>query len=1319
MLKGLFLFSTTFSAFRASVTYPTLKLSNVNTGAGTFFNGASTNDASGTSVASVGDVNADGLNDFIIGAPWADPNGPNSGAAFVVFGRPNYLPTFDLSVLDGTNGFRINGVSTGDNTGISVAGPGDVNGDGIDDVIIGAHAASPYNRTNAGVSYVVFGKNTGFASVLELSTLNGANGFKINGAVANERSGNAVAGAGDINGDGIKDILIGAPQANPGLRSLAGSSYVIHGSSSPFSANIDLSTFLNGANGFRINGVSAGDWSGIAVSSAGDINKDGIDDLIIGAFRAAPGGRTMAGSCFVVFGKNSSIPNPLELSSLDGTNGFRMNGVAQNDQLGVSVSSAGDINRDGIQDIIMGASGASPPGRIAAGTSFVYYGHPMPFNGTIELSTLNASNGFKIYGRSTSDASGSSVGYAQDFNGDGFNDLLIGAPFAQPDGIPNGGETYVVFGPIQNTSTVDLALLNTQQSFKVSGGVSGIDSIGCSIEAADVNGDGLSDLITGAKGGSPLNLPGAGFTFVTWGDTIQVVQNRLTTVSGQSQVITDYNLNVTVPNNPQYVQYGITGLDHGSFTDTNQPNQTVSGFSRQDVIAGQVNFTHDDSELPPQYNVEVKHTIAITTPFAANISFINQLPTLVNNTLIVNQGQTVQIGPDTLAAIDPDNAQHNAEITFTILSASNGFFSIYSFPQTLIWAGGVYFTQDNTIHAPQYKVSINRGGVTIPAQSAIIDFATNPVLVNNHFDICQGQSKLMSTSMLSANQPGSNASDALVFDISNIQYSHFETTDLPGVEISEFSQAAVKNNSILFVHEGLPNPPNFMFTIHNDRMTTALYSPEISFRPEPTLTIKPLTVNEGEMVILTSDTLQATDSSMPSDNLTLKVSDVTGGKFVRINTTEAIDQFYQSELNEEQIAFQADNSSVAPSYSVSVNNTCSQTKAIPALIDYNSMPVLTNNQLTVTKGKPVILTPTELSATDRESSLVDLGFKISNIKNGHFETLTLPGISITAFSQQMVLNGAIRFVPGNSDSVPSYEVSVSDGVLSTDPQAALVRLTPDATVVSTPVENNTVRDAVISLTITGLGGLALFLLRLWIERRTRGALNNMLINWASPTETKRQAWRQNTAEPIIKYFFKQFKTTGCCGVRNEEKTIAYITGIELILTTLEKNRKVDLTDYSAPECLAFENLIMQKIKEHVLIGKTQSACSACSPALSPEELNRFAVDIANDIHTTLEDESSTTSPARKISLLPKRKNNQQAGIQLVSLAEQKAPSDASHPNLDQAHQIEQLKKELTENLLIVNERLEKVEGYVLPIIASASVGSAEKPTVKSRSSVRL
>jgi FG-GAP repeat len=274
-------------------------------------------------------------------------------------------PLFNLSNLNGSNGFTINGINASDSSGTSVSNAGDINGDGIDDLIIGA--------PGAGQSYVVFGSTNGFNANLDLSSLNGSNGFAINGSATNS-SGLSVSDAGDINGDNIDDLIIGAPGAALG----AGQSYVVFGSTSTFNASLDLSS-LDGSNGFAINGINGvnsdgiSDSSGKTVSSAGDINGDNIDDLIIGAPDAASG----AGQSYVVFGSTSAFSASFDLSSLDGSNGFAINGSGT-DTSSNSISSAGDINGDNIGDLIIGAQGT--------GKSYVVFGGGSAFSASFDQS---------------------------------------------------------------------------------------------------------------------------------------------------------------------------------------------------------------------------------------------------------------------------------------------------------------------------------------------------------------------------------------------------------------------------------------------------------------------------------------------------------------------------------------------------------------------------------------------------------------------------------------------------------------------------------------------------------------------------------------------------------------------------------------------------------------------------------------------------------------------------------------------------------------------------------------------------------------------
>ena len=480
-----------------------LDLQNLNGANGFRIDGVDSGDNSGRSVSDAGDVNGDGIDDLIVGADGAG----NSGSAYVLFGSTNgFASNLDLSALDGNNGFRLDrGLSTNE-FGYSVSSAGDVNGDGIDDLIVGAPESFPNGISNAGSSYVVFGSTGGFASTFNIIELDGGNGFRITGIDEQDRSGISVSGAGDVNGDGLADVIIGATRGDPNRKPNAGESYVVFGSSGGFASNLNLSE-LDGSNGFRLAGISEADRSGISVGGAGDVNGDGLADVIIGAYWSDAGGNEDAGESYVVFGSSGGFASNLNLSELDGSNRFRLRGIDADDYSGFSVSGAGDVNNDGIADIIIGARRGDPSGIGAAGESYVVFGSSGGFASNLNLSDLDGNNGFRIDGIGSADASGASVSSASDVNGDGITDIIIGAPGAERDGSRAAGEGYVVFGSsVGFSASLDLSELDGTNGFRIDGiSIDEFANLGRSVSGAgDINADGLADIIIGAHAADPL-----------------------------------------------------------------------------------------------------------------------------------------------------------------------------------------------------------------------------------------------------------------------------------------------------------------------------------------------------------------------------------------------------------------------------------------------------------------------------------------------------------------------------------------------------------------------------------------------------------------------------------------------------------------------------------------------------------------------------------------------------------------------------------------------------------------------------------------------
>ena len=561
----------------------TLELSDLDGSDGFVINGIIGGDRSGYSVSSAGDVNGDRLDDLLIGAPDANPNGENgAGESYVVFGD-EALGTngaIELRGLDGSDGFVINGINSGDGSGAAVSGAGDVNGDGISDLIIGAEYADPNGKGEAGESYVVFGAGgVGSTGAIDLSELDGSDGFVIKGIDANDRSGVSVSSVGDINGDNVDDLIIGARFARPNGNATAGESYVLFGSGVlGTSGSVELSD-LDGSDGFVINGIDVDDRSGKAVSGAGDVNGDGLDDLIIGAYLADPNGGFTTGESYVVFGSGGvGNTGAIQLSSLDGSNGFVINGIDGFDNSGNSVSAAGDINADGLDDLIIGAYRADPNNDGQAGESYVLFGSNTVGNlGAIELFGLDGSNGFVINGIDSNDRSGRSVSGAGDINGDDVDDLIIGAEGADSNGSNYSGESYMLFGGVNvgNGGVVELSNLDGSDGVTINGADVG-DRSGFSVSGVgDVNGDGADDVIIGAYLADPIGKSAAGESYVIFGKATTLLCNGL-------PVTVDLNLGQT-PGPGDDVVMGTPGNDD---IRGRAGNDTICGMGGDDFLHG-------------------------------------------------------------------------------------------------------------------------------------------------------------------------------------------------------------------------------------------------------------------------------------------------------------------------------------------------------------------------------------------------------------------------------------------------------------------------------------------------------------------------------------------------------------------------------------------------------------------------------------------------------------------------------------------------------------------------------------------------------------
>ena len=466
--------------------------------AGARFTGVDEQDLAGLSISSAGDVNGDGFDDILVGAP-EDPNfSPSTvgGKVYLIYGGLDFDGDFDLASAD----VIFEGDDEADQAGFSVSSAGDFNNDTFDDLLIGARTADA-SAGDTGKVYLVYG-SASLASSIDLGTL-GSGGVTFEGESLSDRVGSSVAGVGDVNDDGFDDVLMSADSAGPTLN-LQGRVYLVYGGGS-ISGTIALSTL--GSGGMTMDGIDIQDKAGAVVAAAGNVNGDAFDDFIIAAEQANPDSHNNAGQMYIIYGSDS-LPTSMSLSAAD----VAVNGELSGDFLGSWIAGGGDVNDDGFDDVIA-TSDIWPPGGDNNGRVYLIYGSAS-LASTIEIASLGA-GGVTFTGAEADDNAGVSAAIGGDMNKDGYDDILIGAHNSDTTA-SNAGDAYLVYGGPTLPSSYSLASVDAGGS--VLNGIAVNDRAGQSTAfAGDVDGDGFDDMLIGARAADPNGDTSAGEVYLLKG----------------------------------------------------------------------------------------------------------------------------------------------------------------------------------------------------------------------------------------------------------------------------------------------------------------------------------------------------------------------------------------------------------------------------------------------------------------------------------------------------------------------------------------------------------------------------------------------------------------------------------------------------------------------------------------------------------------------------------------------------------------------------------------------------------------------------------
>ncbi|MEM1368851.1 MAG: Ig-like domain-containing protein, partial [Cyanobacteria bacterium P01_H01_bin.15] len=661
---------------------PVINLSQLDGNDGFAILGVNSKDNSGQTVTGIGDVDGDGLADILIGAQAGEPIGAlndNRGEVYILFGGSDVDDngTFQLSSLifnNSTNGLIISGDDPAGLFSSALTALGDINSDGFVDFAVGARGANPLDRSGAGKTYIFYGGNqfnnsSNIDFRLTPDYLDGTTGFIINGAAASERSGQALSST-DFNGDSIPDVVIGARAAtsNGFFLSTQTKIYVAFGGNSfGESGDVDLAS-LN--NGITIEGEFSGFGAGSsALAGLADFNGDGFGDLVIGESTADTNGLLGNGIVYVVYG-GENTPSNINLGNL-GNNGFSIAGGLSNGQLGADVDSAGDINGDGLTDLIFSEPRAAVNGNSSAGKVYVVLGQTDTITGDLSVQDLSSVNSFVIEGLEGSGLLGTALNTLGDINDDGFDDFAISG-IGESSG---AGSVYVIFGDanIGATGSIDLSQLDGNNGFRLQGAANG-DNAGIDISSVgDFNGDGVGDLLVGAYFADPNGNGQSGESYIVYGiadertaNEAPVSEDDVFNVSKNNDV--DFNVlsNDIDPDGDALTIIALNGQMITPSGDITLPSGAILTLNQDATVNYDPNSAFDFLTSQQSANDSFTYTIDdgndATSTATVNVTVVNSNfdPTANPDSGTVNEDETLQ-----LFALSNDTDSNNDPLSVT------------------------------------------------------------------------------------------------------------------------------------------------------------------------------------------------------------------------------------------------------------------------------------------------------------------------------------------------------------------------------------------------------------------------------------------------------------------------------------------------------------------------------------------------------------------------------------------------------------------------------------------------------------------------------